>query len=69
MVGFHNHPMFNPIKHLFIPMFGLLANLACMAFYLIGPFMGYGTPRGTAARLGNRRRLGDLRRNLLHVVQ
>ena len=69
MVGFHNHTMFNPLKHLVIPIFGLLANLACMAFYLIGPFMGYGTPEGTAAGPGNRRRLGHLRRNLLHVVQ
>jgi amino acid transporter len=43
MVAFHNHAMFSPIKHLFIPLFGLVANLACMAFYLIGPFMGYGT--------------------------
>ena len=48
MVGFHNHPKFNPIRHLFIPVFGLVANLACMAFYLIGPFMGYGTQDGTA---------------------
>ncbi len=43
MVAYHNHPKFSPLRHLFIPIFGLLANLACMAFYLIGPFMGYGT--------------------------
>jgi len=43
MVAFHKHAMYNPIKHLFVPLFGLVANLACMAFYLIGPFMGYGT--------------------------
>src|SRR5579863_4662229 len=43
MVAYHNHPKFNFLKHLAIPVFGLLANLACMAFYLIGPFMGYGT--------------------------
>jgi APA family basic amino acid/polyamine antiporter len=43
MVAFHNHAMYNPLKHLFIPLFGLVANLACMAFYLIGPFLGYGT--------------------------
>jgi APA family basic amino acid/polyamine antiporter len=52
MVGFHKHPMYNPIKHLFIPLFGLLANLACMAFYLIGPFMGYGTPKEPLLALG-----------------
>ncbi len=43
IVCFHGHPKFNALKHLFIPLFGLLANLGCMAFYLIGPFMGYGT--------------------------
>ena len=35
-----------------IPVFGLLANLACMAFYLIGPFMGYGTSKEPLLALG-----------------
>jgi hypothetical protein len=26
------------IRHKFIPIFGLLANLLCMVFYLVGPF-------------------------------
>lgn len=39
MVAFREHHSFNGIKHLVIPVFGLLANLACMLFYLIGPFM------------------------------
>jgi APA family basic amino acid/polyamine antiporter len=52
MVGFHNHAMYNPVKHLLIPMFGLLANLGCMAFYLIGPFMGYGTKMEPLLALG-----------------
>jgi amino acid transporter len=43
MVAFHRHAMYNPVKHLIIPVVGLIANLACMAFYVIGPFMGYGT--------------------------
>jgi APA family basic amino acid/polyamine antiporter len=38
MVAFHEHHMHNFIKHKFIPMFGLLANLLCMIFYLVGPF-------------------------------
>jgi amino acid transporter len=38
MVAFHEHHMHNFFKHKFIPMFGLLANLACMIFYLVGPF-------------------------------
>ena len=52
MVAFHNHALYNPIKHLFIPLFGLVANLACMAFYLIGPFMGYGTKMEPLLALG-----------------
>jgi basic amino acid/polyamine antiporter, APA family len=52
MVGFHNHPKFNFVKHVFIPIFGLLANLICMAFYLIGPFMGYGTKMEPFGALG-----------------
>jgi amino acid transporter len=43
MVAFHKHAMYNPIKHLLIPVFGLLANLACMAAYIVLPFMGIGT--------------------------
>lgn len=40
MVAFHEHHMHNFFKHKFIPMFGLLANLLCMLFYLIGPIPG-----------------------------
>jgi len=42
MVAYHGHPKFSAVRHVFIPVFGLLANLACMIFYLVGPFMGYG---------------------------
>ena len=52
MIAFHNHPKYNPLRHLIIPVFGLLANLACMAFYLIGPFMGYGTKMEPLLALG-----------------
>ena len=52
LVAFHRHPKFNPIKHMIIPVLGLLANLACMAFYLIGPFMGYGTKMEPLLALG-----------------
>jgi amino acid transporter len=38
IVAFREHKMFNGIKHMVIPVFGLLANLGCMLFYLIGPF-------------------------------
>ena len=52
MVAFHKHPKFKVIRHLIIPVLGLLANLACMAFYLIGPFMGYGTKMEPLLALG-----------------
>jgi APA family basic amino acid/polyamine antiporter len=52
LVGFHNHPKFNPIRHLVIPVLGLAANLLCMAFYLIGPFLGYGTKMEPLMALG-----------------
>src|ERR1051325_8166833 len=35
LVAFHKHPNYSPIKHLVVPLFGLMANLGCMAFYLI----------------------------------
>ncbi len=38
IVAFKEHHMFNGFKHFLIPLFGLLANLGCMLFYLIGPF-------------------------------
>jgi amino acid transporter len=38
IVAFREHHSFNTFKHTFIPVFGLLANLACMLFYLVGPF-------------------------------
>ncbi len=38
IVAFREHHTFSGIKHFVIPVFGLLANLLCMLFYLIGPF-------------------------------
>ena len=52
LVAFHKHPQFNAFKHFLVPVFGLAANLACMAFYLIGPFMGYGTKMEPLLALG-----------------
>jgi len=52
IVCYHKHPKFKFVRHLLIPVFGLLANLACMAFYLIGPFMGYGTKLEPLIALG-----------------
>jgi amino acid transporter len=52
MVAYHKHPKFSALKHLAIPAFGLVANLVCMAFYLVGPFMGYGTKMEPLLALG-----------------
>jgi len=52
MVAYHNHPNFSMLKHFLIPLFGVLANLGCMAFYLIGPFMGYGTAKEPLIAIG-----------------
>jgi amino acid transporter len=52
MVAYHNHPKFNVFRHLLIPVFGLVANLACMATYLIAPFLGIGTKAEPLLALG-----------------
>jgi amino acid transporter len=52
MVAYHKHPNFKVIRHFAIPIFGVVANLACMAFYLVGPFMGYGTKMEPLLALG-----------------
>jgi APA family basic amino acid/polyamine antiporter len=52
IVAYHGHPNFSALRHLIIPVFGLLANLACMLFYLVGPFMGYGTVKEPLLALG-----------------
>jgi amino acid transporter len=52
MIAYHRHPRYNPLFHLFIPLFGLVANLLCMAFYIIGPFMGFGTKMEPLLALG-----------------
>jgi amino acid transporter len=39
IVAFKEHHTFNGFKHFVVPVFGLVANLVCMLFYLIGPFM------------------------------
>jgi basic amino acid/polyamine antiporter, APA family len=52
IVAYQGHPNYSALKHLIIPVFGVVANLVCMAFYLIGPFMGYGTKMEPLLALG-----------------
>jgi serine/threonine protein kinase len=39
IVAFREHDSFHGFKHMVVPVFGLFANLACMLFYLVGPFL------------------------------
>ncbi len=43
MIAYHERHDHNWLLHYIIPGFGLLANLVCMAFYLISPVFGLGT--------------------------
>jgi len=52
IVAYHGHAKFNVVRHMAIPLFGLVANLACMGFYLVGPFLGYGTKMEPLLALG-----------------
>jgi hypothetical protein len=38
IIAFREHHTFHGFKHVVVPVFGLLANLLCMLFYLVGPF-------------------------------
>jgi APA family basic amino acid/polyamine antiporter len=49
---YHGHPKFKVVRHLLVPVFGVVANLVCMSFYLIGPFLGYGTKMEPYLALG-----------------
>jgi APA family basic amino acid/polyamine antiporter len=52
IVAYQGHPNFSFLKHMAIPVFGVLANFICMAFYLIGPFLGFGTKMEPFGALG-----------------
>jgi len=52
IVAFNKRPDYNVVLHLLIPGFGLLANLTCMAFYLIGPVFNLGTFKEPLFALG-----------------
>jgi amino acid transporter len=43
VVAYHKRADHSFLKHKLIPIFGFLANIGCMAFYLIGPLAGLGT--------------------------
>jgi amino acid transporter len=43
IIAYHKRHDYSVVRHLLIPGFGLLANVVCMAFYLISPVFGLGT--------------------------
>jgi amino acid transporter len=52
IVAFNKRPDYSFVRHLLIPGFGLIANLLCMAFYLMGPVFGLGTVKEPLLALG-----------------
>jgi APA family basic amino acid/polyamine antiporter len=52
ILAFRGRPDYKPLVHLIIPGFGLIANLACMAVYVVGPFFNLGTKMEPLGALG-----------------
>ncbi len=52
IVAYHKREDHNLLVHTLIPAFGLVANLVCMAFYLISPIFGLGTLKEPLIALG-----------------
>jgi amino acid transporter len=52
IIAYNKRPDHNFLVHTLIPGFGLLANLVCMAFYLISPVFGLGTFKEPLLALG-----------------
>jgi len=45
IVAFRERHDFHGFKHMVVPVFGMLANFACLAFYIIGPLEGLGSAK------------------------
>jgi APA family basic amino acid/polyamine antiporter len=45
IVAFRERHEFHGVKHMVVPIFGALANFACLAFYIIGPLEGLGSAK------------------------
>jgi APA family basic amino acid/polyamine antiporter len=52
IVAYREHHQFHGFKHMAIPMFGAVANVACMAFYIIGPIEGLGSAKEPLMAVG-----------------
>jgi amino acid transporter len=45
IIAFREHHEFHGFKHMVVPIFGAVANFACLAFYIIGPLEGLGSAK------------------------
>ena len=52
MVAYQERHEFHGLKHMAIPLFGAVANVACMAFYIIGPIEGLGSVKEPLMAVG-----------------
>jgi amino acid transporter len=52
MIAYQEHHQFHGIKHMVIPLFGAIANIACMLFYVIGPIEGLGSVKEPLMAVG-----------------
>jgi basic amino acid/polyamine antiporter, APA family len=52
IVAFREHHDFHGFKHMVVPIFGAVANFACMAFYIIGPIEGLGSVKEPLMAVG-----------------
>ena len=52
IVAFRERHDFHGFKHMVVPVFGALANFACMAFYIIGPIEGLGSAKEPLMAVG-----------------
>jgi amino acid transporter len=52
IVAFREHHEFSGFKHVAVPIFGALANFACLAFYIIGPLEGLGSAKEPLLAVG-----------------
>jgi APA family basic amino acid/polyamine antiporter len=52
IVAFREHHEFHGLKHMVIPLYGALANFACMAFYIVGPIEGLGSVKEPLIAVG-----------------
>jgi amino acid transporter len=69
LVAFRNHPKYNPLRHLVIPIFGLRGEPGVHGVLPDRAVHGIWHQTGTAAGSRGRPGVGSLRRNLFHSLQ